>query len=146
MNTGPEDPQTYASVADSEDVNSAEDRCPNAYKFLDAMQEFRNKQLFKTKKGLFSITMSGVQPGDVLVALNGAPMLHVIKKVTAATGHEPEIWKFVGDAYVHPLESESHEVDTSNESNVEEANVEEAISEESNADKADGEEREFVFV
>ena len=80
MNTGPKDPQIYASVADSEDVISAEDRCPNAYKFLDAMQEFRNKQLFKTKKGLFSITMSGVTPGDVLVALNGAPMLHVIKK------------------------------------------------------------------
>ena len=108
MYTGPKDPQTYASVADSEDVISAEDRCTNAYKFLDAMHEFRNKQLFKTKKGLLSITMSGVQPGDVLVALNGAPMLHVIKKVTAATGHKPEIWKFVGDAYVHPLESASH--------------------------------------
>ena len=52
----------------------------------------------------------------------------------------------MGDAYVHPLESESHEVGIFKESNFKEANVEVGSLEESNADEADDEEREFVFV
>jgi hypothetical protein len=110
------------------------------------MQKVDHKRLFKTKNEHFSITTSGVKPGDVLVALNGAPMLHVIRKVTPATDHEQEFWKFVGDAYVHPLTCMDKEETSPENDNVDEADSEDDAQEESNADEIENEEREFVFV
>ena len=46
------------------------------------------------------MTTQGVRPGDVLVALNGAPILHVIRRNIALRTNEPETWKFVGEAYL----------------------------------------------
>ena len=90
-------PQPNSPVADRAEIVSMEDRYPNAYKFADAMKAVDYKQLFKTRKGHFSTTSWGAQPDDILVALNGAPILHVIRKVTSATDHEPEVWVGLGD-------------------------------------------------
>jgi hypothetical protein len=141
-----ESPQPKSPVADSEEILDAEYRYTNAYKFVGLMQEVDYKQLFKTKNEHLSITMSGVKPGDVLVALNGAPMLHVIRKVTPAADHEQETWKFVGDAYVHPLTYVDKEETSPENGNDDEADTEEDAQEESNADEIENEEREFVFV
>lgn len=48
-------------------------------------------------------------PDDVLIALNGAPILYVIRKIKDAVDNEPELWEFVGDAYVYSSECENDE-------------------------------------
>ena len=91
---------SHSLLEDSEQVSSTGHRHENAYKFLAAMCTVSQKQFFETKEGHFSSTTQGVRPGDVLVALNGAPILHVIRKNTAVGNNEPETWKFVGEAYL----------------------------------------------
>ncbi|KAI4953465.1 hypothetical protein J4E91_002312 [Alternaria rosae] len=105
--TEPQYPRFYSPVKDSEELLKAEAQYPNAYKFLEAMQEARHRRLFKTKKGHLSSTMPGVMPDDVLIAPNGAPILYVIRKVKDAVDDEPELWEFVGDAYVYSPDCEN---------------------------------------
>lgn len=105
----PQYPRFYTRVEDSEELLKAEAQYPNAYKFLDAMQEARHRRLFKTKKGHLSSTRPGVMPDDVLIALNGAPILYVIRQVKGAVNDDPELWEFVGDAYVYSSECENVE-------------------------------------
>jgi hypothetical protein len=80
--------------------------------YLDRMRILNRRQLFQTKEGRFGFTIRGVVPGDRICALNGSPVLHVIRRVTGDNETEPELWKFVGDAYVHGLmKGEADEID-----------------------------------
>jgi hypothetical protein len=47
--------------------------------------------------------MRGVMPGDRICALNRSLVPHVIRRVRRDDETEPELWRFVGDAYVHGL-------------------------------------------
>ncbi|KAI4920829.1 hypothetical protein J4E85_008944 [Alternaria conjuncta] len=138
------DPSTSTDV--SEQFLEAEDQCANAYKFMEAMQKVSFRQLFKTKKGHLSSTIPGVIPGDLLIALNGAPILHVVRKVNAAVDGEPEIWEFVGDAYVYPLDCGNNEESILEEEQADGNHAEGNTRADSNTDEANDEEREFVFV
>ncbi|KAI4648323.1 hypothetical protein J4E93_004735 [Alternaria ventricosa] len=140
------DLESGTSINVSEQFLEAEDQCANAYKFMEAMQKVSFRQLFKTKKGHLSSTIPGVMPGDVLIAMNGAPILHVIRKVNAAVDGELEIWEFVGDAYVYPPDCGNDEESILEEEQVNGNHAEENTRADSNTDKADDEEREFVFV
>ena len=133
-------------MENSEELLPAESQCPNAYKFMGAMQDVRFKQLIETKRGHLTSTMPGVIRGDVLIALNGAPILHIIRKVKAAVDGEPEFWKFIGDAYVYPPDCGNDEKSILEDSKVGESYLEQRPQAERNADEADDEEREFVFV
>jgi hypothetical protein len=76
---------------------------PKAPDFLGCMYILENAQLFLTTEGRFGFTLKGVKSGDAVVALNGSPYLHVLRKVSDGSDTEPETWKFVGNAYVHGM-------------------------------------------
>ena len=144
--TKPVYPKLDIPVEDSEELLLAESKYPNAFKFMGAMQDVSFRQLIKTKRGHLTSTMPGVMPGDVLIVLNRAPILHVIRKTNAAVDGEPECWEFVGDGYVYPLECENDEKRTMMESKVGESYTGQHSRAKINADEADDEEREFVFI
>jgi hypothetical protein len=79
---------------------------------LRGMQFHNQRQLFQAKERRFGFTIRGVLPGDRICALNGSRVPHVIRKVTEDNRNESELWKFVGDAYVHGLmNGEADEID-----------------------------------
>ena len=121
--------------------STAEDEHKNAHQFLEAMRKVAHKQFFVTREGYLSSTMPGVLPGDRLVALNGSPILHIIRQVTVADGSQPETWKFGGEAY---LPTPMHE--NEQEKDVQKLATDEGDSEAIDAEERDVEEREFVFV
>jgi hypothetical protein len=80
--------------------------------YLVRMQILNRRQLFQTKEGRLGFTTRGVMPGDRICALNGSPVPHVIRRVRGDNENGPELWKFVGDAYVHGLmQGEANEID-----------------------------------
>jgi hypothetical protein len=74
------------------------------------------KQLFVTRAGRLGSTTTGVQPGDMLSALNGSPVLHVQRRVPTEDNAEMMAFEFVGGAYVHGLmNGESDDIDANEE-------------------------------
>jgi hypothetical protein len=130
---------------------TAKNKHKNAHLFLEAMRKVAHKQLFVTREGYFSSTMPGVLPGDRLVALNGSPILHVIRQVTVADGSQPETWKFVGEAYLPtPMHENKQDKDVqeiaTGEGDEVATNAEATNTKVSDAEEGDVKEREFVFV
>ena len=77
------------------------------------------KQLFVTRAGRLGSTTTGVQPGDMLSALNGSPVLHVQRRVPTEDDTETMNFEFVGSAYVHGLmNGESDDTDAIEENLV----------------------------
>jgi len=70
--------------------------------FGEEMAVLETRQLFVTKAGRFGYAKRGVQPGDVVVVFNGAPIPHVLRRAQPE-GDSQERWRFVNDAYVHDL-------------------------------------------
>lgn len=68
-----------------------------------------DRQLFNTKDGRFGFTIRGVRPGDLVCVFNNATTPHVLRK---ADDREGEVYRLVGDAYVHDLmHGEADEID-----------------------------------
>lgn len=83
----------------------------HAWNFVIKLSRLAGRQLFHTKDGRFGFTLRGVQPGDVVCVFNGAPVVHVLRKVSD-DDTKPDRWRFVGDAYVHDLmDGEADEMD-----------------------------------
>jgi hypothetical protein len=55
-----------------------------------------------TKENRFGFTSSGVEPGDVVCVFNGAPVVHVLRRVEDPSDHV-ERWRLVADAFVNGL-------------------------------------------
>jgi hypothetical protein len=71
-------------------------------RFLRSVTRLGDRQLFLTKDGRLGSVKKGVLPGDKVCVFNGAPVPHVLRRVSD-TEDRQERWEFVGDAYVHTL-------------------------------------------
>jgi hypothetical protein len=65
--------------------------------FISGMFRSGGRQFFKMQNHKMGLTLRGVQVGDLVCLLSGAPTLHVIRRVRE---REDDVYRFVGDAYV----------------------------------------------
>ena len=65
--------------------------------FIGAMWHSGGRNFFKTQNQRMGFTLRGVEAGDVVCLLSGAPTPHVIKRIS---DRHDEVYRFVGDAFV----------------------------------------------
>jgi hypothetical protein len=70
--------------------------------FFDRLEWVRCRQLFRTKEGRLGLMMRGVQSGDIVIILDGLPVVHVLRPLKV-TQDGKQLWQFVGNAYVHGM-------------------------------------------
>jgi hypothetical protein len=65
--------------------------------FIAGMFWSSGRQFFKMQNHKMGLALRGVQAGDMVCLLSGAPTPHVIRRVRE---RDDEVYRFVGDAYV----------------------------------------------
>jgi hypothetical protein len=79
--------------------------------FVQNMWRLRNRQLVRTKENRFGFTGPRVKVGDVICVFNGAPEVHILRRVEDSSD-SVERWRLVADAFVHGLvHGEADEMD-----------------------------------
>jgi hypothetical protein len=65
--------------------------------FVVGMYGSGGRQFFKMQNHKMGLALRGVQVGDMVCLLSGAPTPHVIRRVRE---RDDDVYRFVGDAYV----------------------------------------------
>jgi hypothetical protein len=70
--------------------------------FVRVLRKLRGMQLIRTKENRVGFTIRRVKVGDVICVFNGAPLVHVLRRVEESRDGV-ERWRLVGDAFAFGL-------------------------------------------